>query len=146
MRGMKWFKFLIYFALWANMILNIVMAVTYLNGSVYTISGADAGTVYEVFPDLEGIDKLYAIALIGLGVYALVTRFALARFKSFAPMLLYGVYVLNTLAPIVYAFLVAPILEVSFTELLEFTSIAVNVVMLLINVKYFSNRSDMFCK
>lgn len=146
MRGMKWFKFLIYFVLWANAIINIIMGVTYLNGSIYGLSGGETAEVYEVFPKLEGIDKLYGVGLLCLSVYALITRFSLARYKSFAPLLLYGVYILNTLAPIAYAALAAPIAGIPFSELFEIAPIIVNAVMLLINIKYFTNRSDMFCK
>lgn len=145
-RGMKWYKFLIYFVLWANAILNIAMGILQMTGKIYDMQGGSAADVYFVYPKMATLDKIYGIVLIGLGVYALITRFALAGYKSFAPLLLYGVYIINTIAPIVYAGIVAGILEISITELLEFTTIIVNAVMLFFNFSYFNKRSDLFTR
>ena len=143
-RGMKWFKFLIYFALWASAILNIATGVMQLTGNIYEMEGVSAAEIYDVFPKLQSIDKIYGLILIGLGVYILITRFALAKYKSFGPLLLYGVYILNLILPIVYAGITAPILGVSITELLDFTSLIVSGVMVFVNFSYFSKRSDLF--
>lgn len=48
-RGMKWFKFIIYFQLWAGMLVNLVTAGKYFTGAYYE---GNAEMVYRVFPAL----------------------------------------------------------------------------------------------
>ena len=49
-QGMKWHKFLVYFALWANAILNVIMGILSLTGAKY---GAYKDLVYDYLPQMK---------------------------------------------------------------------------------------------
>ena len=83
-QGMKWFKFMIYFSLWANMVLNIINAIMMWTGSAY---GSEAHYVYEAFPSLKGIDGFFGFLYLCLAVFAVIVRFRLAKFKAGSPLL-----------------------------------------------------------
>ena len=72
---MKWYKFVIYFQLFANAILN------FINGF------SSIGTAID-YGDTRGI--LHGLCTIGLGIAALVIRSGLKNFKANAPKRYYG--------------------------------------------------------
>ncbi len=145
-RGMKWYKWLINFILWLSGILNILAGISQMTGMAYEAEGLTAAEVYAFFPKLESIDFIYGLGLIVLGVYAIATRYALARYKSFAPIMLYALYAVNLVGAVVYAVMVAPILQVRITKIAEIPSLIGTLVMLIINIVYFQKRADLFVR
>ena len=83
--GMKWYKFLIYFSLFASAVLNAISAIMYFKGASY---GDSADLVYDAFPGLQAIDVVCGMAFIGLAIMALVTRSALYWNKRKGPQLI----------------------------------------------------------
>ena len=83
-RGMKWFKFIIYFQLWAGMLVNLVTAGKYFTGAYYE---GNAEMVYRVFPALQPLDIVMGVVCLALAVYAVVVQRALAKFRAKGPML-----------------------------------------------------------
>ena len=145
---MKWFKFLIYFALFAGPILNIISGVRALTGSQY---GDDADLVYRVLPGMETLDKFYGIMLILVAIFGLVTRFMLAGFKKSGPPMLYVMYALNVLILLIYTFGTKSVISHSTTtvDLSSATASAIgsavfSVVMIALNVVYFNKRKHLF--
>ena len=56
---MNWYKFLIYFMLFASAVINAIMGIMYITGSVYSVyggSGANAEEIYRYFPNLKTVD------------------------------------------------------------------------------------------
>lgn len=85
-RGMKWFKFIIYFQLWAGMLVNLVTAGKYFTGAYYE---GNAEMVYRVFPALQPLDIVMGVVCLALAVYAVVVQRALAKFRAKGPMMYY---------------------------------------------------------
>lgn len=139
--GMKWYKFLIYFALFGNAILNAIGGIMCFTGANY---GRSADLVYEVFPAMKIVDLTYGAALIGLAILALVTRSALAWNKRKGPRLLFAMYILNALAGVVYAFVASGITGELLFDASVFIPLIVSIVMVAINYNYFKKRRDMF--
>lgn len=148
--GMKWFKFLIYFLLFAIGILNIIGGITALTGGQYVVEGKDVSkAVYLLFPDLKTVDIIYGIACILLGVFQFYIRFQLAGYKTKAPSYITVMYIITAVVAAVYSFAVVGIVPdqiVGHDELIGqgIGSIVGAVVMLIVNKTYFDKRKNLF--
>ena len=145
---MAWFKFLIYFMLFANAAINIFTAVTYLTGSVYLgedMTMSDVEALYMFYPTAKMIDVIYGVLLIALAAYAIFTRFQLSGFKRRGPFLFILMYVLNLVIGLLYGISIMFTFE---TGMLGFISlvppIITSVVMIFVNVVYFRKREELF--
>lgn len=81
---MKWFHFLIYFALFVAAFVNII------NGLVAIAFAGSSTTAAGMKPILI----IYAVIMFAMSIYAIVVRFFLAKFKSNAPTMLYIYYII----------------------------------------------------
>lgn len=138
---MKWHNFLIYFSLWAGGILNVLTGLTYLTGTVY---GSDADFIYRYYDGLKGLDMLYGVALIGLGVLLIITRFKLAGHKSSGPFMLTISYVATLVISVLYGLIASGISGLSLLELINPVSIGTSIAMIFINKSYYDKRSSLF--
>ncbi len=138
---MKWFKFLIYFSLFFSCLVNVVTGINYLTGNIYISQGVTANLVYAIFPSMKGFDLFNGIACFALGVFAIITRFALAKYKKSGPMFLYSLYVANAVVALIYGIGATVALgEVAFNPI----SIGGTVLMIVLNVVYFNKRKHLF--
>lgn len=145
---MKWFKFLIYFALWAGALLNIVLnGVVMLNGLHYG-DAETAKLVYAMFEDLKGLDTLCGVLAIVMGVFSIYTRFQLAGFKKKGPMLLAFVYAGAIVFNLIYIIGCNSILPEYVLSEMDYTSFYSNTVtsavMIFVNMAYFKKRAHLF--
>ena len=145
---MAWFKFLIYFMLFANAAINIFTAVTYLTGSVYlgeNMTMSDVEALYMFYPTAKMIDVIYGVLLIALAAYAIFTRFQLSGFKRRGPFLFILMYVLNLVIGLLYSISITFTLEAGLLGFISFVpSIITSVVMIFVNIVYFRNREELF--
>ena len=115
----------------------------YFSGSIYQTQGVSASQVYSVFPSLKGVDGIYGLITCALGVYAVVTRFCLAKFKKCAPLMVYLLYALPAIIGVIYSLAVTAIaqtpIDVSMVGSVVGASIAV-----WLNVIYFQKRRFLF--
>ena len=140
-RGMKWFKFIIYFQLWAGMLVNLVTAGKYFTGAYYE---GNAEMVYRVFPALQPLDIVMGVVCLALAVYAVVVQRALAKFRAKGPMMYYLMYIVNTAATVLYLLIASIILGQSVFTAEVAGSIIGSLVMIFINIPYFNNRKHLF--
>lgn len=145
---MKWYKFLIYFSLFAGAVLNALNGISYLTGSVYFILGhgyADAATVYEFYGEtLRMIDIAFGVALIALAAFGIYTRFQLAGFKRNAPTLLYTLYAASTLLPFIYTIAVFMLFGIEMDFASEIGSLGGVAINIWLNFIYFRKRAHLF--
>ena len=145
---MAWFKFLIYFMLFANAAINIFTAVTYLTGSVYLgedMTMSDVEALYMFYPTAKMIDVIYGVLLIALAAYAIFTRFQLSGFKRRGPFLFILMYVLNLVIGLLYSISIMFTLETGLLGFISFVpSIITSVVMIFVNIVYFRKREELF--
>lgn len=139
--GMKWYKFLIYFALFASAIVNVLSAISHLTGSQY---GTDSKLVYSAFPNLRALDVLFGMVFVGLAILSLVTRNALYWNKKKGPKLLCAIYAINAVINIVYPLIVSTIIETPLMDSSIWTSSIIGFAMVIINYFYFKKRKDLF--
>lgn len=142
--GMKWYKFLIYFALFAGAVLNFVAGIMALSGAMYEMEGITADMVYEYFPGLETWTMIYGFALMGVAVFRIVTRFMLAKFKKSGPACLYTLYIINVLLGTAMLLFGSQILHENLVGTSDIASMVSSVVMLIINIVYFKKRKSLF--
>ena len=145
---MAWFKFLIYFMLFANAAINIFTAVTYLTGSIYLdgdMTMSDVEVLYLFYPTAKMIDVIYGVLLIALAAYAIFTRFQLSGFKRRGPFLFILMYVLNLVIGLLYGISIMFTFETGLLGFISFVpSIITSVVMIFVNVVYFRKREELF--
>ena len=145
---MAWFKFLIYFMLFANAAINIFTAVTYLTGSIYLdedMTMSDVEALYMFYPTAKMIDVIYGVLLIALAAYAIFTRFQLSGFKRRGPFLFILMYVLNLVIGLLYGISIMFTFETGLLGFISFVpSIITSVVMIFVNVVYFRKREELF--
>ena len=150
-RPMKWFKFLIYFSLWAGAILNIGNGIMTMSGMQYeTEPEVTAELVYAFFKELKTIDLLYGIALIAFAVYMIVIRFRLAGYYKNGPAMFISAYVIALLINVAYyatVLIVVPeAVEVATVVATIVGNVIGNGLMIVLNSIYFKKRKHLFVK
>lgn len=145
--NMGWYKFLIYFGLFAGAVWNFIYGIFYLTGYVYELADGSAELVYLVFPTLKTVDILFGIACFAMAAYAIVVRFMLAKLKKYSLVCLYLLYALVIIIEVIYLVVAANVINASIADVMDAQSIASLIwqfAFLIISIVYFSKRKDMF--
>lgn len=145
-RSMKWFKFLINFALVAGAVLNILYGINYITGGVYFAQSngtVSADRVYSVYAGMKTVDVVYGLLLLALAAFSIYTRFRLSKFRKNGPMCLCMVYAIGAATTLIYAVSVLAVTGVDSMSQ-NIVSILVSVAFALGNYKYFYQRKDLF--
>ena len=142
--SMKWFKFLIYFSLFAGAVVNLGSGIAWISGAIYAMQGGvSADTVYSVFGSLKAVDTLYGVMQIALAGFYVYTRFRLAKFCSNGPTCLYVICVLNACLILFYAIVAGSICGIDQVSS-SVPSIGIGIGLLITNVQYFKKRKHLF--
>ena len=142
---MKWFKFLIYFGLFAGAVLNLLSAFPLLTGSVYEGS---ADLVYAMFDGLQAVDMLSGILMLATAVIGIYARFRLAKYCQNGPKMLTVLYIMAAAINVFYLVGVSAVLPEYVLESVDMTtsitSIITSVIMVFVNRTYFQKRAHLF--
>lgn len=148
---MKWFKFLIYFSLFAGAVMNVVSGVMTMTGGHYEMYGDGmADRVYDQFPGLMTLDIACGVCTLICAVLALVARFRLAGYRKDGPGMLAALYIVGGVFNLAYlagAYFILP--EAVFNAIdatSYFTSFAISMAMASINIAYFKKRAALFVR
>ena len=153
-QGMKWFKFIVYFALIAGAILNVIAGLVYMSGNIWSLSagGGQMGEwvkafIYEMAPGVRVVDILFGIGCIISGVLCFMARQKLAAFKIGAPSFFLKAIVINGVIGVVgcilYYVQIGP--EYGSSMLSSAISSAVGtVIWYFIHKSYMDHRADLF--
>lgn len=143
-RGMKWFKFIVNIQLWLAIAMSFVNGINYISGSIY---GEYKDSFYKNLPGAEAISIGYGIFLLALAVYFFYTRRKLVNYEFDAPQKLHIAYIINIIHPLAFVFLMCVISGLPFSEWITESQIVQSLsvfVLLIINIKYFDNRKNVF--
>ena len=144
---MKWFKFLIYFALWAGAILNAINGFTTISGAQYE---PFADMVYAMFGGLKALDVIVGLGGIAVAALQIFTRFRLAGYYKNGPKLVLVVYaaaVALNLISVIGAFIILPgELTGDLNLASPIANIVVNAAVAYANYVYFNKRKELFQK
>lgn len=145
---MKWFKFLIYFSLFAGALLNLVNGVNLITGNIYLTQSngqVTADMVYGVYgSSLKTLDLVYGVIMVLIAVFSIYTRVRLAKFKANGPMCLYILYGAPVAFSILYNVAVSGIIGQSAFNAQIIGSAVTSIGMLLLNYAYFTKRKVLF--
>lgn len=143
--GMGWFKFLIYFGLFAGAVLNAISGILFLTGAAY---GGDARIIYRYFDGLQTLDIIVGICTLATAALGIYARFRLAGYHKNGPKMLYAVYAAAAAVQLVYVIGIYAVLPSRALDVISFgpvyVSIAVGIVMVCVNVIYFKKRAHLF--
>ncbi len=144
--SMNWYKFLVYFALWAGAVANLFSAIQIVTGANYE---GNADVVYRMFPAMHAGDIIAGILVFGVAALGILTAIKLLKLSAAGPKLLLGVYAMNLLVQIFYVVftLVATEGMLRVFDVLTPTVIAslgVSLAMIAINRIYFKKRESIF--
>ena len=150
-RPMAWFKFIIYFQLFANAAGNLIIAFMWIAGLHY---GESAGLYYEVCPPLKAVDVIYGLICIACAVGAILVRQKLAHYKKSAPAWYIGFIAVSLILSLISSvavyvavtFASEGYLEIKLAELMRYAVIVIAGVCFHIplNYVYFIKRKDLF--
>ena len=142
--GMKWYKFLIYFALFIGSLLNFLQSFKYLTGSMYLEQGVTAKMVYAYYGEfLKVVDIMYGLFLIAISIMGLVLRHKLANYKPGADIFAYIFYSLAFGGSFMYSLLVSDIISVPIGAE-QIGSLIGYGVFLALTIRYFNRRAHLF--
>ena len=85
--GWKWFKFIIYFQLYASAFIQLVNAYRFFTGMIYGTTSGDAALIYAVFPGLQPLNIFMGILSLAVAASAFFVRQKLAHFDKQGPKL-----------------------------------------------------------
>ena len=148
---MKWFKFLIYFALFAGALINVVYGLNYVNGNIYFVQSngqVNAELIYGAHgSDLKTLDMIYGLLLVAIAAFGIFTRFMLSKYKKIGPMCVYVLYGAGVVVSLLYNVGLTLVTVLEFSQIFTpstIVSMVVSVLMVALNYTYFNKRKDLF--
>ena len=144
-KPMKWFKFLIYFSLFASAFLNGINGFRQLTGSIY---GDEKELIYDAIEGLQALDMFVGAALIALAALAIFTRFRLAGYHKNGPDLVTLMYASTIIINVIYYIGIAIVLPDDIADAVNTSSLITgsltSIAMIFINKTYFEKRASLF--
>lgn len=143
---MKWFKFIIYFQLFAFCVLNALNGINVVTGSYW---GVNPELLYKYYSGLQTVDIIYGLGLLVMAVFAIIIRGQLAQYKTNGPKMYIGLMAASIILAVVYLIMLSAVVgnnidlsDEAFSSV--YSSIATSVVLLGCNVTYFKKRQHLF--
>lgn len=146
---MRWYNFLINFALYAVAFLNVANAFMYFTGLAYVNTEGVIVTkeYYAAYSGMQMLDLSYAALLLGSATFAILTRFALAKLKKGANNLVLVYFGVSAGINILYTFLTL-VLKGMYTDPASIIpvvmAVLIQIIFIILNHTYFSKRKHLF--
>lgn len=145
---MAWYRFLIYFSLFAGAFLNSLTALSLLMGRYYT-NKETTERLYNMYSDLKSLDILMALLLIAMVAWGIFTRFRLARYRKNGPLCLNIYYGCIIAWDLIFIYSLSSITGFSPTEVAGYNymlSLMMGISFIVSNTRYFQKRKHLFTK
>lgn len=146
--SMKWYKFLIYFLLFFTAVIDITYGINYISGGIYELQSkfkVTSDSVYGMFGmGLKITDVIYGVIALGFGVFAILTRRDLKKFKSSGPKKVSILYAATWGMNILYTVIVCVIADKMLLNSYDIFKFILAGVMVYGNYTYFSRRASLF--
>lgn len=145
LRPMKWFKFIIYFQLFATMVSYAISAFMYFTGMIY---GEDYEYMCAVLGDgLRVCDVCMGLLCLMIGIYAFYVRMRLAKYKKNGPLCYLILLGLDPVVLLVYAIclcLISGNWQLLFASNSLVNSTLEAALLIALNYIYFNKRKALF--
>ncbi len=146
-RPLRWYKCLIYFALFALALLGLYNAVVFISGTYWDMLGYPSVEIYEASGALKTADMVYGLAMGLSAVLSIVVRFRLAGYKREAPGNLIALLTLNAVCTILYYFVAMPKILYGTVDLSgALLGCGASCLTVYLNKLYFDKRAALFVK
>lgn len=148
-RGMKWFKFLIYFLLFVGALSCLSNAAQHFSGNIHLSQGLSQyqlDGLYFQYPAHKTLDLACGLFYIVIAACYIVVRFRLASYRRNAPSLLLAIPLINASISILYTVLSHKILAVDISAAAPHiigTAMS-NGIFFWLNSIYFDKRKHLF--
>lgn len=150
---MKWYKFLIYFALIASAVLSFITGLDGITGNFFNIYGFSAKEAYAQYDGLKQLMTGIGTVSILYALYQLATWFCLFKKKRIGPKLVIAMYAVNPIISMITEIVAANFiasqtgqtLAQSGLSVMEIVfDLAVGLALAYANKVYFDKRSALF--
>lgn len=152
-KPMKWYKFVIYFQLFAAALLNLGSGIAFFTGSQYGLNSYELKLLYGVLGNLKTLDICMGMVAMFLAVFAIVVRQKLAHFDEQGPKLYLSYQLITVGANLLYIVIATVIVYQAFGDSSgdvwnmftgAYASCGAGISMYLVNKVYFNNRKEYF--
>lgn len=141
---MKWYRFAVYFQLFAYAIVYVVQGITHLQGLMHGFGTAEA--LYRQYPTLKQVELVIAVLGFGIAILSIISRQLLWHFHPKAPKVYLLVMALAGLYHFIYDGLASLVIGLPIFTVYDIGGLISTVVIVLACRGYFANRSDLFQK
>ena len=150
---MKWYKFVIYFQLFAAAVFNVGAGIIFFTGSHYGLDSFELKLFYGVLSNLKTLDICMGMVSIFLAVFAIIVRQKLAHFDEQGPKLYLSYQLITVGANLLYIVIATVIVYQAFGDSSgdvwnmftgAYASCGAGISMYLVNKVYFNNRKEYF--
>ena len=138
----KWYKFLIYFALWAIALINFVVGFMFIYGTHYKISALSQNIIYNYYLDLKQLDIFLGYMHFLVSIYIIIVGYYLSALKVGAPNMLLAMHVIIIFFRIFYI-MVCP-LNLHAFNIFNILSLIINVLTMFYEYYYFKKCKHAF--
>ncbi len=146
--GMRWLYFQIYFGLYISAIICAFNALFQLTGITYSVklglSLEQLNVLFQNHKSLPIISKIMSVLYAFLSIFAIYTRFKLAKFKKRSEKLflyyIWGQLLLN------YSFSALIYIIIGINTYRHFVTLLCDLIYWILNKKYFKKRKFLFDK
>lgn len=145
--GMKWFKFLIYFSLFAGALSNLFDGIVYIAGLGDKPPEFFAEEYYFLPDNFRVIEVVFGLFTLATAAWGIYTRFQLSGFKKNAPKCFYTFDIATMVISTVYSIIgTALATDDGISAIIGaiIGGVVGESVFILCNVTYFNNRKHLF--
>lgn len=141
-QGMMWYKFVIYFQLFAAMIMSLGNGIVYFTGAHYQ---GNASLIYLYYGNgLHTLDIFMGITQFALIPLLFYVRQQLKNFKRSAPMIYVVTLTIELGIALIYAIAAGAIIGSNLMSSTISITVIANLVMAIVNFIYFKKREHLF--
>ena len=152
-KPMGWYKFIIYFQLFAAAVFNVGAGIIFFTGSHYGLDSFELKLFYGVLSNLKTLDICMGIVSIFLAVFAIIVRQKLAHFDEQGPKLYLGYQLITVGVNILYIAIAVIIIyqtlggtsdDIWSMFASSYANCGMGISMYVANKVYFDNRKEYF--
>ena len=139
---MKWYKFAVYFQLFAFALLNVIQGIMHLAGPIFGYG--KASEVIARYPDLEIVEIIMAVFAFLVAILCLVDRQLLWHYKVQGPKIYLLVMALSGIHSFIYSALSSIVVRLPIFTQYDIGGLISTIVIVVLCRNYFKERASLF--
>lgn len=139
---MKWYKFAVYFQLFAFAALNMIWGMMHLMGPIFGYG--KASEVIEKYPNIEIVEIIMAVLAFLLAILCLVDRQLLWHYKVQGPKLYLLVMAFSGIYNFIYSALASIVIGLPIFTQYDIGGLLSTIIIVVLCRNYFKERSTLF--